>query len=183
MSIHEIFHFLCFLSGIFYRNTVYKIRQTFRNSSIRFLEKISVKSNFFPFGESPAEPVLELWLLHRRALSSSSGVTSCCSVTQLCLTLCDPMDCSIPGFLVFHHLPEFAQAHVHWVGDAIQPNHLILHCPLLLLPSVFPSIRVFSNESALLTRWPKYWSFSFIISPFSEYLGLISFRIDWSDSS
>ena len=98
----------CFLSGIFCRNTVYKIRQTFRNSSIRFLEKISVKSNFFPFGESPAEPVLELWLLHRRALSSSSGVTSCCSVTQLCLTLCDPMDCSMPGFPVLHYLLELA---------------------------------------------------------------------------
>ena len=86
----------------------------------------------------------------------------CCSVTQSCLTFCDPMDCSIPGFPVLYHLAELAQTHIHWIGDA---NHLILRCPLLLLPSIFPSIRVFSNESALHIRWPKYWSFSFSISP------------------
>ena len=86
------------------------------------------------------------------------------------------MDCSMPGFPVHHHLPELAQTHGHQVGDAI---HLILCCPLLLLPSVFPNIRVFSNESALCIRWPKYWSFS--ISPSNEYSGLISFRIDWFD--
>ena len=101
----------------------------------------------------------------------------CCSVTKLCLTLCDPMNCSTPGFPV-HHLPELAQAHVHWVGDSV---HLILYCPPLFLPSIFPSIRVFSNESVLCIRWPKYWSFSFSISPSSEYSGLISFRIDWFD--
>ena len=88
------------------------------------------------------------------------------------------MDCKMPGFPVLHYLPEFAQAHVHWVDDAT--NHLIL-CPLLLLPSVFPRIRVFSNESVLHIRWPKYWSFSFSISPSNEYSGLISFRIDWFD--
>ena len=82
------------------------------------------------------------------------------SVTQSCLTLCDPMDYSMPGFPVHHQLPEPAQTHVHWVGDATQPFHP-LH-PLLLLPSIFPSIRVFSKESFLCTRWPKYWSFSFI---------------------
>ena len=87
------------------------------------------------------------------------------------------MDCSTPGFPVLHHLLEFAQTHVHWFGDAI---HLIL-CHPLLLPSIFPSIRVFSNESALHSRWPKYWSFSFSISPSNEYSGLISFRIDWFD--
>ena len=87
------------------------------------------------------------------------------------------MDCKIPGFPVFHYLLEFAQTHVHWVDDAIQPSHLLL--PLLLLPSVFPSIKVFSNESALHIRWPKYWSFS--ISPSNEYSGLISFRSDWFD--
>ena len=86
----------------------------------------------------------------------------CCSVTQSCLTFCDPMDCSIPGFPVLYHLAELAQTHIHWIGDA---NHLILRCPLLLLPSIFPSIRVFSNESALHIRWPKYWCFSFNISP------------------
>ena len=86
------------------------------------------------------------------------------SVAQLCLTLCDPMDCSTPGFPVHHQLPELVQAHVHRVGDAIQPSHPVLSPPLLL-PSVFPSIRVFSNESAVSTRWPKHWSFSFSISP------------------
>ena len=98
------------------------------------------------------------------------------SVTQLCLTLCDPMDCGTPGLPVHHQLPEFTQTHVHRVGDAIQPSH-----PLLLLPSIFPSIRVFSNESALHIRWPKYWSFSFNISPSSEHSGLSSFRMDWLD--
>ena len=102
----------------------------------------------------------------------------CCSVAQLCLTLCDPRDCSTSRSPVLHCFPEFAQTHVHWVGDAIQ-LHLILWHPLLLLPSIFPSIRVFSNESALPIRWPKYWSFS--ICPSSEYSGLISFRIDWFD--
>ena len=176
------------------------------------------------------------------------------SVLQSGPTLCDPMDWSTPGFLV-PHLPEFAQVHVHWIDDAIQPshllmpsspsvlylpqhqglfqwvvrisqsvsqfsccvwlfatswtaarqaslsntnsrslpkvmsielmmpsNHLILCHPLLLPPSIFPSIRVFSNESVLRIRWPKYWSFSYSISPFNEYSGLISFRMDWFGS-
>ena len=89
-----------------------------------------------------------------------------------------PMDCSTPGFPVLHCLPEFAQTHVHWVDDAIQPSHP-LSPPLLLLLSIFPSIRMFSSEWALHIRCPKYWSFSFSISPSSEWLGLISFRIDW----
>ena len=95
------------------------------------------------------------------------------------LNLCDPMDCSTPGFPVLHYLPEFAQTHVLWVGDAIQPSHPL--SPLLLLPSVFPIIRVFSIELALCIRRPKYWSFSFSISPSSEYSGLISFKVDWFD--
>ena len=82
----------------------------------------------------------------------------------------------MPGFSVLYHLLEVTQTHVHQVGDAIEPNHLILCHPLLFLPSIFPSIRVFSNESVLHIRWPKYWSFS--ISPSNEYSGLISFRID-----
>ena len=86
-----------------------------------------------------------------------------------------------PGFSVHHYLPEFAQTHVHWVDDAHPTIYRILCYPLVLLPSIFPSIRVFSSESALHIRWPKYWSFSFSISPFSEYSGLISFRIDWLD--
>ena len=82
----------------------------------------------------------------------------------------------MPGLPVHHQLPESTQTHVHWVGDAIQP--LILCCPLLLLPSIFPSIRVFSNESVHI-RWLKYCSFSFSISLSNEYSGLISFRMDW----
>ena len=103
----------------------------------------------------------------------------CCPVTKPCPTLCNPMDCSTPGFPVLHYLLEFAQTPVHWVGDAIQSSQPLL--PILLLPSIFPSIRVFSNESALCIRWPKYWSFSFHTSPSNEYSGLISFRIDWFD--
>ena len=91
-------------------------------------------------------------------------------VAQLCL-FCDPMDCSMPGCPVHLQLPEVAQTHFHQVSDAIR---LILYRPLLLLPSVFPSIRVLSNESVLHIRWPRYWSFSFIISPSNEYSGLIS---------
>ena len=98
------------------------------------------------------------------------------SVAQSCPTLCDPMNCSMPGLPVHHQLPEFTQTHVHWVSDAILPSH-----SLLLLPSIFPSIRVFSNESALHIRWPKYWNFSFSISPSSEHPGLISFRMNWLD--
>ena len=88
------------------------------------------------------------------------------------------MDCSMPEFSVLHYLLEFAQTHVHRIGDAIQPSHL---CHPLLPPSIFPTIRIFSNEIALCIRWPKYWSFSFSISPSSEHSGLISFRMDWLD--
>ena len=101
------------------------------------------------------------------------------SAAQSSLTLCNPMDCSTPDFPVHHQLPELVQTHVHRVSDAIQPSHP-LSSPLLL-PSIFPSIRVFSNESALCIRGPKYWSFSFSISPSNEYSRLISFRTDWFD--
>ena len=102
-----------------------------------------------------------------------------CSVAQSCLTLCNPMDCSTPGFPVHHQFPEFTQTHVHWVGDAIQPSH----------PLSSPSPPTFSlsqnqfllNESVLPIRWPKYWNFSFNISPPNEYSGLISFRMNWLD--
>ena len=101
------------------------------------------------------------------------------SVSQLCPTLCDPMNHSTPGLPVHHQLPKFTQTHVH---ESMMPSsHPILCHPLLLLPPIFPSIRVFSNESALCIRWPKYLSFSFNISPSSGYSGLISFRRDWLD--
>ena len=131
----------------------------------------------------------------------------CCSVAQLCLTLCNPMDCSTPGFSVHRHLllklmsialeKEMATRSsilawkTPWTEkpgglqskgsmELVMPsNHLILCHLLILLPSVFPSIRVFSNEWAFHTRWPGYWSFSFGISPSNEYAGFISFRIDW----
>ena len=103
-----------------------------------------------------------------------------CSVTELCPTLCDPMVCSTPGFLVLHYLPEFAQIHVHYVCDAIQPFHLLspLSPPALNLSQhgcLFPMSWLFH------IRWPKCWSFSFSINPSSEYSGLVSFQIDWFD--
>ena len=98
------------------------------------------------------------------------------SVTQSCPTLCDPMNCSTPGLFVHHQLLESTQTHVHCVSDGF--NHLILWHPLLL-PSIFPRIRVFSNEPALCIRWPKNWSFRLNISPSNEHPGLISFRMDW----
>uniref|UniRef100_A0AC11ENG1 Uncharacterized protein n=2 Tax=Ovis aries TaxID=9940 RepID=A0AC11ENG1_SHEEP len=102
------------------------------------------------------------------------------SVAQSCLTLCDLMNRSTPGLPVHHQLPEFTQTHVHRVSDAIQPSLILCH-PLLLLPPIPPSIRVFSNESTLRMRWPKYWSFSFSIIPSKEIPGLISFRMYWLD--
>ena len=99
------------------------------------------------------------------------------SVAQSCLTLCNPKDCNTPGFPVYHrsrNLPKLMS-----IISVMPSNHLILCRPLLLLPSVFSSIRVFSSESVLCIRWPKYWSFS--ISPSNEYSELISFRMDWFD--
>ena len=101
----------------------------------------------------------------------------CCSATKSCLTLCNPMKCNTPGFPVLHCLLEFAQ--IKSTESVILSSHLILCHPLLLLPSIFPSIRVFSNESALFIRWPKYRSFSF--SPSNEYSGFLSFWIGWFD--
>ena len=106
-------------------------------------------------------------------LNTVNVVHCCCSVTELCPTLCKPINCGTPGFPVLHYLPE--------CSNACPSNHLILYHPLLFLPSTFPSIRVFFSESVLCIRWPKYWSFSFSISLSNEYSGLISFRIDWFD--
>ena len=135
----------------------------------------------------------------------------CCSFTKLCPTLCEPIDCSIPGFPLLHYLLEFEHTffgvclefapspccsnsmsalysmsgytHIHYIISVVlllPSNNLTLSRPLLFLPSIFPSTRVFSTESALYVRWPKYWSFSFTISPFNENSGLISFRIHYS---
>ena len=101
------------------------------------------------------------------------------SVAQSCPTLCNPMNHSTPGLPVHHQFPEFTQTHAHWVGNAIQPSHPLLSpSPPAHNPS---SIRVFSNVSTLCMRRPKYWSFSFSISPSNEHPGLISFRMDWLD--
>ena len=117
-------------------------------------------------------PVVVGWVFQLQISQSVS------SVAQSCPTLCDPMDCSTPGFSVNHQLPEPTQTHIH----PRRCHPIVSSCdPLLLLPSIFPSIRVFSNESVLLIRWPKFWSFSFIISPSNEYSGIISFRMDWLD--
>ena len=104
---------------------------------------------------------------------------SCCSVTQSCLTLCPPMDCSTPGFPVLHHLLELAQTHVHRVGDAIQTSRPLLSPSPCCFQSFPASESFLENQSTLCVRWSKYWSFS--ISPSKEYSGLISFRIDWFD--
>ena len=128
--------------------------------------------------QMPWSSFSECWALSQLfhsplSLSSSFSSVQFSSVAQSFPTLCDPMDCSKAGLPVHHKLMS-----IEWVMPS---NHLILCCPLLLPPSIFPSIRVFSNESVLHSRWPKYWSFSFNISPSNEYSGLISFRMDWLD--
>ena len=101
------------------------------------------------------------------------------SVAQSCPTLCNPMNCSMPGLPVQHN--SWCLHKPMCIESVMPSSHLILWHPLLLLPQIPPSIRVFSNESTLLMRWPKYWSFSFSISPSNEHPGLISFRMDWLD--
>ena len=109
----------------------------------------------------------------------NSPETQFSSVAQLCPTLCDPMDCSMPGFPAITNSQSLLK--LMSIESVMPSNHLIICHPILLPPSVFPTIRVSSNESALRIRWPKYWSFSFSIRPSNEYLGLISFRMDWFD--
>ena len=99
------------------------------------------------------------------------------SLDQSCPTFCDPVDCSTPGLSVHHQLRSLPK--LMSIKSVMPSNHFILCCPFLLLPSVSPRIRVFSDESVLRIRWPRYWSFSFNISPSNEYSGLIAFRTDW----
>jgi len=106
-------------------------------------------------------------------------ITQFSSVTQSCPTLCDTADQSMPGISVHHQLPGLFK--LISIESVMSSNHLILCHPLLLLPSIFPRNRVFSNESDLCIRWPKYWSFNFTISPTNEHSGLISFRMHWLD--
>ena len=110
-------------------------------------------------------------VMHLKALSFITHPCYC-SVTRLCLTLCNPMDCSTPGFLVLHQIPELAQTHVHWISDCIQLSHP-QSSPSLAAYN-FSQIRVFSSELTLSLMWPKHWSFCFSISPSSEYSWLIS---------
>ena len=117
--------------------------------------------------------------LFRQYSGLRNPMCCCYSVAQSCPTLSDPMDCSTPGFPVLAHFPELAQTYVHWAGDDTQPSHS-LSAPSLPF-SIFPSIRVFSDESVLHIRWPKYWIIIFSIRPSNEYSGLISFRMDWLD--
>ena len=133
--------------------------------------------------------IFQIFLTFRKPIAKGKFSSNLChrtrcsvqlsSVTQLCPTLCHPMDCSTPGFPVHHQLLEFAQTHS--IESVMPSNHLILCRPLLILPSIFPSIRVFSKDPVLRISWPKYWRFSFSISPSNEYSGLISFRTDWFD--
>ena len=112
---------------------------------------------------------------HTTEISSQCVVH--CLVAKLCSTLCNPMDCCTPGFPVLHYVPEFAQTHVHWVGNAIQPSHLLLSPSPAFNLSQHQGLFQWVSSSIW---WPKYWSFSFSISPSNEYSGFIFFRIDWS---
>ena len=128
-------------------------------------------------GRNPSENGVAM-MVNKRVRKAVSSVQFS-SITQSCLTLCDPMNRSTPGLPVHHQLPEFTHIHVHRVSDAIQPSHP-RSSPSPPAPNP-PSIRVFSSESTLRMRWPKYWSFSFSIIPSKEIPGLISFRMDWLD--
>ena len=126
-------------------------------------------------GIKPRSPALQADALPSEPPGKPCFYFQFSSVAQSCPTLCDPMNCSTPGLPVHHQLPEFTQTHVHQVSDAIQPSHP------LSSPSPSAPNPVFSSESTLRMRWPKYWSFSFSISPSNEHPGLISFRMDWLD--
>ena len=136
--------------------------------------QIHPNSNVFLLGKHSLMSGYKNHSYHTEKWRCTHSVQFSCSVVSDSLRPHGVQHARVP---VHHQLLELAQTHVHQVADAIQ--HLILYHPLLLLPSIFPSIRVFSSESVLRVRWPKYWSFSISISPPSEYSGLIAFRIDW----
>ena len=129
------------------------------------------KSNYFP------SFILQARILELLFNSNVVQLLLLFSVPKLCPTLCNPMNCSMPGFPVFAIFQSLLR--LMFFESVMPSNCLILCYPLLFLPSIFPSIRVSSSELTLRIRWPKYWSFSFSISPSNEYSGLISFRIDW----
>ena len=129
--------------------------------------------------KQPICPSTDEWIKKLQCIYTMDYSVQFSSVTQSCLTLCDPMNCSTPGLPVHHQLLEFTQ---HTSIRSVMPSsHLILCLPIRLLPLIPPSIRIFSNELTLRMRWPKYWSFSFSIIPSKEHPRLISFRMDWLD--
>ena len=154
------------------------------NQSTRLMtELVTVSGDRATFNSKPVtyNSSLYTWWSEGSCLISWFFLTQCCClVAKSCLTLYDPMDCSTPGFPVLHHLPELAQTHVHWVSDVIQPS-------LPLSPSSHPVFSLAQHQDLfqwvgfLQQYWPKYWSFSFSISPSNEYSELISFRMDWLD--
>ena len=132
----------------------------------------------FLTSEPPGKPPTFIFIRATGKLARLQNQFS--SVDQSCPTLWHPMDCCTPGLPVHPQLPELTQTLMSF--ESVMPSkHLILCHPLLFLPSIFPSIRVLSSESVLPIRWPKYWSFSFSISPSNEYSGLISLKMDWLD--
>ena len=158
-------YYSCFIhSSVDGRLGCFNVLTTVNNAAMNTGVHMSF-SIFFPSGYIPTSEIA----------GSYGGLSS---VSLLCPTICDPMNRSMPGLPVHHQLPEFTQIHLQRVSDAI--SHLILCSPLLLLPRIPPSIRVF-NESALRMRWPKYWTFSFSIIPSKEIPGLISFRMDQAE--
>ena len=152
-----------FLSSVLGKRCNFQVTHTLLTSQLLFLLYISLLLREYPRKVDKKSGVLE----------EISSVVFSSSVVYDAL---DTMDCRKPGLPVHHQLPQLTQTHVHWVSDA--SNHLILCRPLLLPPSVFSRIRVFTNRSVLHIRWPKYWSFSFCVSPSNEYPAQISFRMD-----
>ena len=149
--------------------------------NITYMWNLNYDTNELIYETDSQAQRIDLWLPRRRGVGGMNwefGIQFS-SVAQLCPTLCDSMDCSTPGFPVHHQLPELLK--LTSIKSVMPFNHLILCRPLLLLPSVFPSIKVIFSESVFRIRWPKDWSFSFSINPSNEYSGLISFRTDLFD--